>query len=77
MSKWSKEDKNIFNNSEVMLEMEKNVVENIFKYASIIKEGQDADAANRKMQEPIKKTSKYEKICTKSQQKNLQKPVRH
>lgn len=49
MSKWSKEDKQIFNNSEVMLEMEKSVVENIFRYASLIKEGQDAESTTKKM----------------------------
>lgn len=52
MSRWSKEDKKVFNNSEVMLEMEKNLMENIYRYASIIKESQNSsDSAKKKMED--------------------------
>lgn len=52
MSRWSKEDKKVFNNSEVMLEMEKNLMENIYRYAHIIKESQSGtDSAKKKMED--------------------------
>lgn len=41
MSKWSKEDKNSFNNSETFTNLEKNMVEKIFKLSAILKESQD------------------------------------
>ena len=41
MSKWSKEDKTSFNNSETFVNLEKNMVQNIFKLSAILKESQD------------------------------------
>lgn len=57
MSKWSKEDKNSFNKSEVFSNLEKNIVDNIFKLSSVIKESQDTAAKIKDMAESLNDAS--------------------
>jgi hypothetical protein len=46
MSRWSKEDRELFNNSEVFSEFEKNIMSNIVKASQILKESQDNKIKN-------------------------------
>jgi negative regulator of genetic competence, sporulation and motility len=61
MSKWSKEDRNIFNNSEVFSNLESDLVGKIFKLSEIIKESQDASTKVKDMAESLDQASESAK----------------
>ena len=58
MSKWSKEDVKLFNNSEVFSQLESNTISNIMKVSEIIKESQSSSQKVENFKRVVEDTSK-------------------